>query len=81
MLFEVGFETLCDKVLVVYTPANLALSRLMERNKLSKEEASKRLESQMDIELKKQRADFVIDNSGSPENTKQQVMNLLQNIV
>lgn len=77
LLFEAGFETLCDKVLVVYAPANLALSRLMQRNKLSREEAGKRLASQMDIELKKQRAGFVIDNSGNPESTKSSVIKFI----
>jgi dephospho-CoA kinase len=49
--------------LVVYTPKELQVSRCMDRDKLSKEEALARIESQMDIEEKKSLAKYVIDNS------------------
>ena len=49
---------------VVYTPKEIQLERLVKRNKLSPEEAEQRIAAQMDIEEKKQMADFVIDNSG-----------------
>lgn len=50
---------------VVYTPKEVQLERLMKRNDLSKEESLQRIAAQMDIEEKKKRADFVIDNSGT----------------
>ncbi len=50
-------------VSVVYCPKELQMQRLIEREKLSKVEAIKRIESQIDIEYKKKKADFVIDNS------------------
>lgn len=48
---------------VVYTPKEVQLERLMKRNDLSQEESLQRIAAQMDIEEKKKRADFVIDNS------------------
>ena len=52
-----------SKVLVVYTPEVLQRKRLMQRNQLSQEEAQKRIETQIAIEQKKQKATYVIDNS------------------
>lgn len=50
---------------VVYTPKAIQLERLMKRNKLSKQESLDRIAAQMDIEDKKQMANFVIDNRGN----------------
>jgi dephospho-CoA kinase len=52
-----------DESVVVYTPKDIQLERFMKRNGYSKEESLKRIESQMDIEDKKARATWVIDNS------------------
>lgn len=51
------------KVLVVYTSEVLQCKRLMKRNQLSHQEAQKRIETQITIEQKKQKATYVIDNS------------------
>lgn len=50
---------------VVYTPQEVQISRLEKRSGLTREEALQRIHAQMDIELKKVKADFVIDNSGN----------------
>ncbi|HIP62148.1 MAG TPA: dephospho-CoA kinase [Sulfurovum sp.] len=49
--------------IVVYAPLEIQLSRLMTRDECSKDEAYRRINSQMDIELKKSKATYVIDNS------------------
>lgn len=48
---------------VVYTPKYIQLERFMKRNGYSKEESLRRIESQMDIEEKRKRATWIIDNS------------------
>ena len=48
---------------VVYTPKDIQLERFMKRNGYSKEESLRRIESQMDIEEKRKRATWIIDNS------------------
>lgn len=73
LLYETGQEGLYDGVMVVYVPQQLQLKRLMERNQLPEEEAKRRIGLQMDIEQKRSRADWVIDNSGSLEETRRQV--------
>ena len=48
---------------VVFTPKRVQLERLMKRNKLTQAQAKARIAAQMDIEQKRDLADFVIDNS------------------
>ncbi|MCM3127277.1 dephospho-CoA kinase [Paenibacillus provencensis] len=74
LLYESRLSEQFEQVMVVYVPAEVQLKRLMERDGISKEDALSRLNAQMDIEEKKRRADIVIDNSGSMEETKAQIL-------
>jgi len=67
-------------VAVIYAPKELLLSRLMNRNALNLEDAKARVELQMDIEQKRKKANFVIDNSGNRENLKQELKKFLERI-
>ncbi|WP_066194703.1 MULTISPECIES: dephospho-CoA kinase [Gracilibacillus] len=78
LLFENNLTYLVDRTIVVAATESVQKKRLMERNQLSKEEAEKRMGSQMDLEKKKQLADYVIDNSGTITETKQQVAAVLK---
>lgn len=80
LLYESGLEDLYEKIVVVYVPRPVQLKRLMERDKLTPEQAEGRLNAQLDIEDKKRRADYVIDNAGSPEDTERQVDRLLESL-
>lgn len=51
------------KVAVVYTPKALQIERLKKRGGLQEEEILRRIKSQIDIEQKKEQADYLIDNS------------------
>jgi len=77
LLFESELSYLVDQTMVVYCPEEVQLSRLMQRNQLSSMEAEQRIRAQMPIETKARRADFLIDNSQSPEFTRQQVIEWL----
>lgn len=60
------FETAAydiDKSVVVYTPSEVQLERFIKRNNYSKEESLRRINAQMSIEEKKQKATWIIDNS------------------
>ena len=52
-----------DKVLVVYTSKETQLERLIKREGLSREEALLRIEAQLPIDSKKERATYLIDNN------------------
>lgn len=58
---------------VVYTPREIQLQRLCQREGLEKSQALKRIQAQMDIEEKKRRADWVIDNSKDLKHLQQEV--------
>ncbi|MNO38783.1 Dephospho-CoA kinase [compost metagenome] len=73
LLYESELDNLFQEITVVYVPRELQLVRLMERNRLTPEQAEGRLQAQMDIELKRSRANYVIDNSRDLAHTKQQV--------
>ncbi|RKP54992.1 dephospho-CoA kinase [Cohnella endophytica] len=73
LLYESGLESYFEQIMVVYVPRGAQLERLASRDKLTYEEARKRLDAQMDIEDKKLRADILIDNSGTPERTEEQI--------
>ena len=59
LLFEMHYETLCDDIIVVAVSVETQIQRLKNRNGLTKEEALKRIESQMSLEKKVQKADIV----------------------
>ncbi|MCA1291664.1 dephospho-CoA kinase [Paenibacillus sp. alder61] len=73
LLFESGLEGLYEEIMVVYVPRPIQLERLVLRDRLTLEQAEARLQAQMDIEVKRERADVLIDNSRGMEETKRQV--------
>ncbi|KZX40112.1 dephospho-CoA kinase [Pediococcus acidilactici] len=77
VLFEQGYETLVDCIMVVSTTPAEQLRRLMERDHLTREDAQKRIDAQMAIEIKQKKADVTIDSSGSIEATQKQVIEWL----
>lgn len=77
LLFESKLTGLVEKIIVVYVDEQTQLERLMKRNGFSEEEASSRIRSQMPLKDKISLADAVIDNSGSIEQSKQQLMDIL----
>ena len=80
LLYEVNFVDLVEKVVVVYADEEVQLERLMTRNSLSKEEAFKRIESQMSPQEKAALGDFVINNSYSKEETFRQTEEIIEKL-
>jgi dephospho-CoA kinase len=72
LLFEGDYQKDFAKSIVVCTREDTAVKRL-EESGVTREEALARLRSQLPIEEKKVRADYVIDNGGSKEETGKQV--------
>lgn len=73
LLYEIGWDRLFPRVILVYTPVHLQVRRLMDRDGLDRRTAELTVAAQMDIEEKKAKARFVIDNSGSRLETGRQV--------
>lgn len=80
LLFEAGAEKRVDAVLVVRIAEPLQVERLMRRDGLSEAQARARIDSQIPQAEKVARADYVIDNSGSPEATSEQVRKIFRQL-
>ena len=74
LLIEAGMQRTFDEVILVYAPEPLQIERLMERDGISREEALRKVRSQMPIEEKKAYATLVIDNSASREKTAEKTL-------
>jgi dephospho-CoA kinase len=73
LLYENDRTAGLEAVIVVWVDPQTQLRRLIERGGLKPEEARERIAAQMPLDEKRARADGVIDNSGSLENTRRQV--------
>lgn len=80
LLFEAGAEERVDAVLVVRIDERLQLERLMRRDGLTEAQARTRIAAQMPQSEKVARADYVIDNSGLPGATVEEVRKLFRQL-
>lgn len=80
LLLEQHYEKDVDLIVVVSVPLKIQQARLMARNNLSLAEANERIESQLSLANKVAKADVVIDNSQQLEETRLQVVNLLDKV-
>lgn len=80
LLYESGLEGVFDLIIVVYVPRNFQEDRLMRRDNMSRKEARLRLDAQMSIEEKKNRADRIVDNTGRREAIRKQVEALVEEL-
>ena len=74
LLFEKSLDKKVDLSVCVYLPRHDQINRLMLRDNISKELAEKILNEQIDIDLKKSKANAVIDNSGDEHRLKAEVL-------
>lgn len=66
LLFESRLHYICGTIITVSCLRELQLKRLLERNpELSEEDCRHRIDSQLSTEERNNRADIVIDNSGT----------------
>lgn len=72
LLLESGWDRLCEKLLFVHASRRARLARALARG-WSEEDFAAREEAQESLDFKCERADVVLDNSGSPEETQAQV--------
>jgi len=79
LFFEKNSYDIKDSV-VVYTPKEIQLERFMKRNGYTKEESLRRINSQMSIQEKKNRASWVIDNSKDLKHLQNEVEEFVEKI-
>lgn len=81
LLFEAGFDSFMDQIIVVSASIDLSVQRGSSRDGLTYEEIKGRLRHQNSLNEKIQHADYVIDNSGSMENTRIQAEAIWNNLI
>ncbi len=79
LLFETDTQNRFSKVITVYAPMEVAIKRLKSRG-MTREDIEARLKSQMPIETKVERSDFVIDNSRELKEIRKQVQQVLEKL-
>lgn len=77
LLYECGMEHMFDRIWVVSVPRDEQIARLHIRDGLSREEAALRIDAQMPLAQKEQRADAVISTLGPIPQTRSQIDALL----
>jgi dephospho-CoA kinase len=69
LLFEAGWDKLCDKVIFIDAPRDVRLERAVSRG-WSAEQFAAREAAQMPVQAKRERCDIVIRNVRTLENTR-----------
>ena len=81
LMIESGGYKRFDKLIVVHCRPEVQLERLMLRDKLSREEALRRINSQMPQEEKQKFADYLIDTSDGFELTRSQSVKIYNQLI
>ena len=80
LMYESNIDDRFDKVIVTWCRPEQQVERLMAKAGLSREDAERRVQSQMSSEEKRKRAAYVIDCSGGMESTKAEVVALYRKL-
>lgn len=80
LLFEAHFDNLCDEIIVVYVDLKTNIERLMHRDNIDYNYALDKINSQMRLEEKCQKANYIIDNSHDLCYTYKQTNEILKKI-
>lgn len=81
LLIEASMHTNYLTILVVYVSEEVQLERLMARDALSEQVARQRIAAQMPLNEKVKYATHIINNSGTNEQTRKQVLSMYQNLL
>ena len=80
LLFEAKIDDRCDAVILVTADLDVRISRVILRDGADEEDIRDRITSQMSDDEKAQRADFVVDNSGEPEEMYSQLDGIIASL-
>ena len=80
LLFEVQWEKEFDYILLVATKRDMQVRRVLERDKRSEEEAWNIINSQMSLDEKREKSDFVIENDGNMDDLNKKVDKFLKSL-
>lgn len=81
LLFEESLNKEMDFNILVYADVETQIKRILKRDNLSEDLAEKRIKSQMDVNEKKSKSDFIIDNSGDVKDSFYQFDKIIKEII
>lgn len=80
LLFEAGWDRLCDKIIVVSAPSDILKQRVMQRKNMTEEKYAALIQRQTDDAAKRAKADYVIDTSASLEEVEELITGVMEQI-
>lgn len=80
VMLKAGWDHFCDRIVFIEAPLEVRLARARQRG-WTPNEFAEREAAQESLNVKRDHADTIIDNSGSPEATRAQVTRLWQSLV
>jgi len=80
LLFESGFDKQCDKIVGVIADRDIRISRIMQRDNITRDIAISRIDSQVPNSFIKENADFIIVNNGTAEELMKNVLAVAKKI-
>ncbi len=80
LLFEKGIDSHVDVSLCIYAPKELQIQRVLNRDNSKKTVIESIINSQMDIEEKKRKSDYVIDNSRTESDLEKNIISFLDQV-
>ena len=81
LLFEVKWEKEFDYILLVSAEKETQIKRILSRDNRSKEEALNIINSQMSLDEKKKRSDYVIENDGNIQDLERKIDGFLKKVI
>lgn len=67
LIYETGMDKELDYILVVNAAEATRIKRVMDRDKVSRDDVVRRMNAQLPVEAKVKKAAFVVENNGTPQ--------------
>lgn len=81
VLLEAGWDEMCDAVVFVEASESQRIERVSQTRGWTAEQLNARNESQFPLEQKRSRADYIVDNTGSPSQAEGQWERIVERII
>jgi dephospho-CoA kinase len=81
VMLEAGWNGFCNRLVYIRVPRDIRVKRLTEQRGFKEEDVIARENAQWPEPEKEKRADFVLDNTGSPEELARNVHDLVKKVV
>lgn len=81
LLFESGFDAMCDTTVAVLAPRKQRVARIVQRDGISIEEAEARIQAQKNDTFYREHATYVIENDGDTEHLQAIVAHLAHTLL